>query len=164
MGRGPKGDWMMEGLVRMMGHGIRGRLERDREARRWIRGLRRTVALEMEGVGSVTVRFRSGRVDIRPGSARAADYRVHGPYEDLVGYINGEVGLSEILSKMATGRIRVTIGRGHSLRELWTILRMEDLFVIARKREPFPLSLVDLLRRLALSVPRVVPLVEVLPL
>lgn len=160
----PTEDLVIEGLVRVMDHGIRGRLERDREARRWVRRLRRTVALEMEGVGSVTVRFRSGRVEIRPGAARVADYRIHGPYEDLVGYMNGEVGLSEILSKMATGRIRVSLGPRRSLRELWTLLRLEDIFVIARKREPFPVSLVDIVRRLALWVHRAVPLVEVLPL
>lgn len=165
MGRlGPNGDLMVEGLVRVMDHGIRARLQSDPEARRWVRGLRRTVVLEMGGVGAVTVRFRAGRIEIRPGTSRAADYRLHGPYEDLVGYMNGEVGLSEILGKMATGRIQVVLGPRRSLRELWTILRLEDIFVISRKREPFPVSLVDIARRMALCVPRTLPLVEALPL
>ncbi|MEM3086555.1 MAG: SCP2 sterol-binding domain-containing protein [Halobacteria archaeon] len=165
MGRlGPTEGLMVEGLVKVMDHGIRTRLEQDREARRWVRSLRRTVVLELEGVGSVTVRFRSGRVGVRPGTSRRADYRLRGPYDDLVGYMNGEVGLSELLAKMATGKIRVDLGPRRSLRELWTILRLEDIFVITRKREPFPVGLVDVARRAALCVPRTLPLVEAIPL
>lgn len=165
MGRlGPKGDLMVEGMVRVMDHGIRARLERDPEARRWVKHLRRTIVLEMGGIGAVTIRFRSGRIEVRPGTSRFAHYRLRGPYDDLVGYINGEVGLSEILGKIATGQLRVSLGARYSLRELLNVLRLEDIFVIARKAEPFPVSLVDTARRAALFVPRAVPLVELLPI
>ncbi len=165
MGRlGPREDLVVQGLVRVMDHGIRARLERDPEARKWVKHLRRTAVLEMEGVGAVTIKFRSGSTEVRPGSSRFAHYRIRGPYDDLVGYINGEVGLSEVLGKIATGQIRVSLGARYSLRELLNILRLEDIFVIARKSEPFPVSLVDTARRAALFIPRAVPVVELLPI
>lgn len=153
-------ELVVEGLVQVMGHGIRARLAQDPEARRWVRRLRRTIVLELEGVGAVTLRFRSGSIEVRPGAARRAHYRLRGPYEDLVGYVNGEVGLGEMLARMATGRVRVEVATGLSIREALTILRLEDIFVIARKAEPFPVSLVDAARRAALWVPRLFPPVE----
>lgn len=145
---------MLEGIVRLMEYGISSRLKNDRVARRWMRRMNRIVVFDMGEEGAITMQFVRGRARIRKGRAGKAHLVIAGPMEDLVGYVNGEVGSSELLGKIATGEVQVNIRVWPTPQDIMNFLKLDEIFVIARKQEGFPLSLVDASRRALLLVQR----------
>lgn len=143
---------LLDGLVKILKGGIEARLENDEKAKDWIRGLNRTVEFQLRGIGTISVKIRNGQIKVKAGSYHDSDYILEADYDDIVDYVNGELGYSELLLKFAFGNMNVKKAPLMFPSEFLNVLKMDEVFVLSRKRERFPRSLLDDARRIALDI------------
>ena len=148
---------LLEGLVKILRGGINARLENDEKAKDWIKDLNRTVEFQLRGIGTISVKIKSGRVSVKAGSYTDADYILEADYDDIVDYVNGELGYSELLLKFALRNMDVKKMPLMIPSEFLNVLRIDEVFVLSRKKERFPRSLLDDARRVLLDIAKHLP-------
>jgi len=143
---------LLDGLVKILKSGIEARLENDEKARDWIKDLDRTVEFQLRGIGTISVKIKKGRIKVKAGSYPDADYILEADYDDIVEYVNGELGYSELLLKFALRNMNVKRAPLMLPSEFLNVLRIDEVFVLSRKKERFPRSLLDDARKIALDI------------